>query len=298
MHSDEEIIELIKESCPLKPREKFVIRTEEKLKQKARGKNRRMKVKQSSFAFIGLLLCAFAISSILLISSKEVDVMNVTSFEKGNNSALIDEKAASVYIYHTHNEETFVSNNNRVEPREAFHSSENISLIGERLAKELMDRNINTIHDKNDISGIVEERGLPFNKYYTVSREFLNDALKNNPNIEMALDIHRDSAGKSVTTLNVEGGNYARIAFIVSDSSSNFIENQKFAQLLHKKMEEKYPGLSRGVVVKTTGNTYNQDVFEKSVLLEIGGVENEWEEVYTSVEALAEVIQEIIVFKD
>lgn len=110
----------------------------------------------------------------------------------------------------------------------------------------------------------------------------------------MALDIHRDSAKKDVTTLNLKGENYAKVAFIVSDSSSNFIENQKFAQLLHKKMEEKYPGLSRGVVVKTTGNSYNQDILEESVLLNIGGVDNKWEEAYKSVEALAEVIQEII----
>ena len=55
---------------------------------------------------------------------------------------------------------------------------------------------------------------------------------------------------------------YARIAFIVSDSSANFKGNQKFAELLYKKMEEKYPGLSRGIIVKTTGNTYNLDILE------------------------------------
>ncbi|MEG0440285.1 MAG: stage II sporulation protein P [Solibacillus sp.] len=294
MHFDKEIIELIKETYPLKPREEFILNTENKLKQKAREKSRRMVIKRSTFAFSGLVLCAIAISWFFLFSGKDVVINNINSFGEGNRPILIDETATSVYIYHTHNEETFVPNNNLNEPFEAFHDTENISLIGARLSQELEDRNISTIHDKSDISGIMKERGLHFNKSYTVSREVLNDSLKNNPNIKMAFDIHRDSAKKSVTTLNLKGKNYARIAFVVSNSSTNFIENQKFAELLHKKMEEKYPGLSRGVLVKTTGNTYNQDILEESVLLDIGGVENKWEEAYKSVEALAEIIKEII----
>ncbi len=47
-----------------------------------------------------------------------------------------------------------------------------------------------------------------------------------------------------------------------------------FAELLHKKVEEKYPGLSRGITIKSNENkeTYNQDSIDKSVLLNIRGV--------------------------
>ncbi|QFF98660.1 stage II sporulation protein P [Psychrobacillus glaciei] len=294
MHTDKEIIEFIKEGYSLKPSEQFVLSTEYKLKQKARGISRSMMVKRASFAFSGLVLCIFAISWLFVFNGKETVINTINSFKEGNIPILIDKEETSIFIYQTHNLESFMPEINTEELREAFHFTKNISLVGERLSKELKERNIGTIHDESNISGILKERGLFSEESYIVSREVLKDVLGNNKNIKMAFDIHRDSAKRSFTTLNLKGEYYARIAFILSDSSSNFRENQKFAELLHKKMEDKYPGLSRGIIVKNTGNTYNLDVLEKSVLLEVGGVENKLEEEYRTVEALADVIKEVI----
>ena len=60
-------------------------------------------------------------------------------------------------------------------------------------------------------------------------------------------------------------------------------------------MEEKYPGISRGVFIKgkNEGNgVYNQDLTNKSMLLEFGGVGNNMEELNRSIEAFAEVFSE------
>jgi stage II sporulation protein P len=84
---------------------------------------------------------------------------------------------------------------------------------------------------------------------------------------------------------------------VISRNSVNYEENLKFAKLLHSVFEEKFPNLSWGVLVKdepSNQNTYNLDLFGGSVLLEIGGPENTLEEEYRTVDALSEVIKEIL----
>lgn len=74
-------------------------------------------------------------------------------------------------------------------------------------------------------------------------------------------------------------------------------ENFKFAELLHNKIEEKYTHLSREVFVKDNPpnqNTYNQDPFDNSVLLETGGPENTLNEEYRIVDVLSEIIKETL----
>lgn len=84
MHTDKEIIEFIKDIYPLDPRKEFVVNTEDKLKQKARGKNRRMMVKRASFTYSGLVLCILAMSWFFLFSGKEAVNNTFNTFVEGN----------------------------------------------------------------------------------------------------------------------------------------------------------------------------------------------------------------------
>ncbi|HWO95919.1 MAG TPA: stage II sporulation protein P [Bacillus sp. (in: firmicutes)] len=78
----------------------------------------------------------------------------------------------------------------------------------------------------------------------------------------------------------------------------------EFANETNRKLNQKYPTLSRGVFRKAhgvdpkvklpTNEYYNQDLFPQSVLIEIGGPENSFEEVNRSTDILAEVIAEIV----
>lgn len=297
MHSDKEIIELIKTTYPLKPNVEFVVRTEEKLIQKAIGINRSKMIQRTSKVYGGLVLCIIAMSLVFFLSGNETAITSLNSSEKVSTPLILKDQKSLVFIYNSHNLEAFKPELSINELSEAHHDKKNISLVGERLSKELKERNISAIHDKRNISGILKERGLSPDESYMITRESLDDALKNNKSIKMAFDIHRDSLERTNTTVNINGKEYSRILFVVSDSHDSYMENLDFAEIMHQKIEEKYPGLSRGVILISTNNTYNQDILKESVLLNIGGVENTLEEEYRTVEVFADVIKEIIEMK-
>ena len=64
---------------------------------------------------------------------------------------------------------------------------------------------------------------------------------------------------------------------------------------LNDKLEKKYPGISRGVFLKSysDGNgIYNQDISKNAMLLEVGGVDNSLEELQRTIDAFSEVLAE------
>jgi stage II sporulation protein P len=296
---DKELFDLIKQAYPLNPREEFVSSTFVKLKQTARKVNRIKRIKQFSFYASSIAICAIAISWFFLFGGKGIIFNSHNTLQDRNSasSTIENNHEPLVYIYQSHNLESFFTESKTNDPNEAFHDTKNIQLVGERLSHSLKERGISSIHDNTNIMAIMKEKNLPFSDSYTVSREPLEEALENNKSINMVFDIHRDSRKRSETTINLNGKEYPRIAFIVSRSSVKYGENIKFAELLHSKLEEKYPQLSRGVFVKENKpkqNTYNQDLFSNSVLLEIGGPENTLDEEYRTVDVLSEIIKEIL----
>jgi stage II sporulation protein P len=300
MQNDKEIFQTIKESYPLEPRKAFVAKTESELIKAARGISKKRRYKRKLMASFGFMLCMVSAAWLFFFDGTAVINRSLASFLYSDPSPAIVEERPSVYLYHTHNQESFTTettSNNRTD--KTHDDSTNITLVGEKLNQLLADKGINAIHEKRDVSEILKERGWSFQDSYKVSREHLLNVVEEHNSIKIALDIHRDSMKKSFTTLRVGKEDYARIYFIVSKSSNNFEENLKFANLLSRKIEGKVPGISRGVFMKSkenseNQNSYNQDIIHQSVLVNIGGVENTLEEEYRSSEVLAEVIDEIL----
>jgi stage II sporulation protein P len=295
MQTNKELFDLMKETYPPDPRDEFVSATEVKLRQQARKLSRKRTFNRLSIASGGLILCVMAVSWVFFFSGKDVIHNVISSIGENNSLNTVTKQEPLIYIYHSHNRESFIPEIKVKNPNEAFHESKNITLVGERLSQELKERKINNIHDNRDIMGILKERGLSFADSYMVSSEALQSTLDKYKNIKMVIDIHRDARKRQASTVKINGKDYAQIAFVVSGFSSNYEENRKFAIQIHKKIEEKYPGLSWGVHSKSDRkNTYNQDLLDNSVLLEIGGVENSLEEEYRTVDAFANIIEEIL----
>ena len=198
-----------------------------------------------------------------------------------------------VHIVHSHNRESFLPELKETDI--AFHQTVNITLVGERLGRELEARGIGSDVDNSDIGKILSKRDWVYGQSYDASREIVKEAIKNNDDLEFFFDVHRDAQPRNITTVTINGVEYARTMFVIGENHSNSEKNEQFAAELHKMIDERYPGLSRGVITKGgTGSNgrYNQDLSKNSILIEIGGVDNTLEEAYRTAEAFAEVFSE------
>jgi stage II sporulation protein P len=205
-----------------------------------------------------------------------------------------DKKA--VYVYFSHNRESFLPYLKGVnDPNAASHSQINVTKIGDKLKEELESRGIGTTVDKTDIQGSLNKKGWSYAQSYEASREVVQTAASTDRELTYFIDIHRDSRRKEDTTKEINGKAYAKLAFVIGAEHQNYEKNLKFANELHKRLDEKYKGLSRGIIQlqgERTNGKFNQDLSENAILIEFGGVDNTFEELDRSAEALAEIFSE------
>lgn|SRR5699024_3111415 len=201
-----------------------------------------------------------------------------------------------VFIYNSHNRESFLPHLPDVtDPDQAHHPEVNITKVSDRLAKSLEENGIGTIVDDTDIMSMLNERSWGYGESYKASKEVVEEAFAMNEQIQYVFDLHRDSIRGDVTTKEINGKPYARIMIVVGAKHENYEKNLEYATQLHYLLEEKYPGLSRGVYPKKgagSNGVYNQDISENALLLEMGGVDNHLDELYRSADALAEVFSD------
>lgn len=201
-----------------------------------------------------------------------------------------------VYIYHSHSREAFLPYLKNVnKPEEAYHSEVNITLVGKMFEEALERRGLGTTVDTTDIVQELDRRGLNYGSSYPVSGELLQSAQKKNKDLEIFLDVHRDSLRRDSTTVEMAGEDHARLLFVVGTGHKNFEKNLAFTEGLQNQLASQYPGLSKGILKKdgSQGNgIYNQNLSPKSVIVEIGGVDNTAGELSRTVEALAEVLSD------
>ncbi|WP_040207921.1 stage II sporulation protein P [Neobacillus jeddahensis] len=201
-----------------------------------------------------------------------------------------------VYVYFTHNRESYLPYLKGVtDPDKAYHSQINVTKIGDQLKTSLEDRGIGTFIDKTDIQANLYKKGLDYARSYQESGPVVQEAMASNHDLQYFIDIHRDAGRKANTTKMINGKSYAKLGFIIGGKNPNYEKNAKLATELHELLEKKYPGLSRGVIVKgaSSGNAvYNQNLSENAILIEFGGVDNTFEELNLSADALADVFSE------
>ncbi|WP_102275314.1 stage II sporulation protein P [Cytobacillus massiliigabonensis] len=297
MQTDKELFSIIKETYPMNPKADFISKTELHLRNAAEQMTRKRNPKLLFITASAFLVCMTAVLLILPFSGGERIYNKLVSLGENHSKPSVSSQEPLIYIYHSHDQESFFSETQTTDPNKAYHPSKNITQVGERFSQSLMKNNIDTIHETRDVMGSLRKRGLSFSNSYSVSREFLTDILETNKSIKMVFDIHRDAQTRNDTTFKNKGKDFATFTLVVSRSNMYYEDNFKFAESLHNKMEEKYPGLSNGVIViSNPGNqsTYNQDLISGSILLNIGGVENTLEEEYRTVDVLAKVIAEIL----
>lgn len=201
-----------------------------------------------------------------------------------------------VYVYHTHSRESFLPYlKNTFKPEEAYHSIANITLVGKMLGRAIENNGIGTKVDTSDIVELLETKNLDYGSSYDLTGEIVRAAQSENKDLEYFIDVHRDSLRKEKTSIEINGLNYARLLIVVGTGHADYEKNIAFANELQTMLDTQYPGLSKGILQKSSsqGNgVYNQDLSPNSIILEIGGVDNTVEELHRSTEAFAEVLSE------
>ncbi|WP_144934070.1 stage II sporulation protein P [Paenibacillus sp. 32O-W] len=199
-----------------------------------------------------------------------------------------------VLIYHTHYEESWVPELGIEEADKAYDEKLNITLVGKRLAEKLEEKGVGAV----DYSPEYKKTQADYSWYksYKYSRNTVKEAFAAHPEINFVFDIHRDSLPREKTTARIDGVDYAQVYFIIGQKNPDWEKNEQFASRIHDKLEQKMPGLSRGIWGKSAHQgdaEYNQSLTPNSVLIEIGGPFNTLEESYRTADILADVISEI-----
>ena len=234
------------------------------------------------------------------IASTVFSDLDFTYKENINNKKLYDdmffvkevkENEPIIYLYNTHQTEKYQNKNNS-----DFYPS--IMTATSYLNEKLNDKNISSIMEYRSVSKVLSDNNWKYGYSYKVSRSFIEDTVNKNPSIKYLFDIHRDSGSHERTTVCVENKCYARLLFLVGLENPNYIENQDYAEKLNKMVNEKVDKLSKGILQKQgkgVNGIYNQDFSNRTILIEVGGENNSIDEVYNSLDVLAEVIYEYII---
>ena len=192
-----------------------------------------------------------------------------------------EEKITSpiIYIYNTHEDEKYKSDDNNL-------SVKDTSKI---LSEELLKYNIKSIVEEKSINQEIYKRNLSYKDTYTISKEYLDKAKEENKTIKYYIDIHRDSADGSVTKVKENNKNYATIMFILCTNHKNYKENEKNIKIIEKYIKEKYPNILRKTYIQNK-YVYNVDFSSDAYIIEIGGPDNNLEEITNTSIALAEAL--------
>lgn len=196
-------------------------------------------------------------------------------------------KDVLVYIYSTHDKEKYMDNKGVID--------------ASNLLKEKLDNmGIPTIVEKESVSNSLSLLGLDFYKSYSISRKFVEEAIQNYPNLKLIIDLHRDSVDHKYSYININGKDYARVLF-VQGTRYDYENNLKLANMLSDSIKNKYPNLSKGIMMKDKiyqNPNFNQDLNNNAILLELGSNNNSWEEVSNTIEVISPIIKEVIYEKE
>lgn len=178
-----------------------------------------------------------------------------------------------VYIYSTHPNEKYIDNT--------------ISYASLILQEKLNSLQVETIVEERSVVEYLEDNNLEFDDSYKATREFLSDKLKTY-DFDLIIDLHRDAVNN--TTVKINNKEYAKIMFV---QNVNYKNNIILANKLNDILNEKYPGITRGIYNKYVDN-FNQDLNNNVLLIELGGNTNTFEQVNNSIDALAYSIKELL----
>lgn len=197
-----------------------------------------------------------------------------------------------VYIYNSHQTEGYSS-----EYLEGYDITPNVLMASYLLKEKLEKLNIPTLVEESNIPEFMRINNWVHKDSYKASRFYLLDTINKYSSVKLFIDLHRDAISKENSTIIINNKKYAKVLFVVGKEHDNYKKNLDLANNLNNKITKSYPTLSRGVMEKEgsgVNGIYNQDLSENSLLLELGGNENNISEVLNTIEIVSGIIKEYL----
>ena len=188
---------------------------------------------------------------------------------------VISKSQKRIYLYNTHQSEEYIDGITIFEVTYQF-------------ALMLKQAGFEVVFETSDFMKELNEEGLKYNQLYTISRRHLSDALETYGSFDLIIDVHRDSAKRSVSVLEHEGVAYGRLMFVIGNKSCNASNVSSQSHSLTDKMNQRLDGIMREPFIRQS--VYNQDMADSMLLLEVGSDQNTSSEVLRTLEILVDVL--------
>lgn len=259
----------------------------------------REQLKEADF----LLSKIFVVDSNTSMTKEELDIGNLldSDLTVEGLKQTGDKKEYKILIYHTHGSESFADS------REGK-KEDTIIGVGSYLTQILEEQyGIPVYHDETAydvIDGVLDRSKAYENAYNSVSK-----ILKENPSIEVVIDLHRDGVDEETHLVTeVNGKQTAKIMFLNGVSRSNMngeieylknpnkLTNLAFSFQMYLTGKEHYGDYVRKIYVRSL--RYNLHLLPRTALIEVGAQNNTLEEEKNAMEPLAAILYKVLSKKE
>ena len=216
---------------------------------------------------------------------------------KLNSNSNEETAGPKVLIYHTHSQEQF---------KDSVPGDANTSIVGMgTYLTDLLNQKygIETYHHTG-VYDLVNGK-LDRSKAYQLAEPDVQKILKDNPSIEVVIDLHRDGVAEGTHLVTeVDGRQTAQIMFFnglsrtrangnISYLPNPYLEdNLAFSLQMEIAAAKYYPGFARHIFLRAY--RYNMHFKPKTLLVEAGAQTNTVEEMRNAMELLAELLHQVL----
>ncbi|NPV71362.1 MAG: stage II sporulation protein P [Firmicutes bacterium] len=187
--------------------------------------------------------------------------------------------ANSVGIYHTHSDEAYVP----TEGSESVRTGGGVIRVGTVLKDALTGK---TIHAVQDPTSHAPHDAMAYARSRRTAANLVGQARA------ALFDVHRDAAPPGEYTKQVAGNRVTQIMLVVGRQNPKYQTNLEFAKRLKTAVDKTHPGLIKGILLAR--GSFNQDLHDRALLLEVGADSNSREEAERAVRLLADDLPKVV----
>jgi stage II sporulation protein P len=226
-------------------------------------------------------------------TSIDKDLFNTEELLSKDMTIKQNNEKPQILIYHTHSQEAFADS-------KTGNVDDTVVGVGSYLMKVLEeDYGYNVIHDESTYD--IVNGSLDRNVAYSQAEDGISKILEKNPSIEVIIDLHRDSG--NARTIMIDGKKAAQVMLfnglsrdqngpITYLNNPNLKNNLAFSLKLQLESISEYPGFFKKNFLKSY--RYNLHLRPKSLLIELGTVNNTVEEAKNAMPPFAKILDKVL----